>query len=60
VRKQKRRVLVKKSKGKGPVQSLRHRQYNNIKMDLKEIGWEGVDWTHLALDRDMVMNLRVT
>jgi hypothetical protein len=35
-------------------------------MDLREIEWEGVDWTHLAQDRDQwwavvnkVMNLRV-
>jgi hypothetical protein len=34
-------------------------------MDLREIGWEGVDWIHLAWDRDQwtalvntVMNLR--
>jgi hypothetical protein len=39
---------------------------DNIRMDLKETGWEGVDWMHLAQDRDqwwavvnMVMNLRV-
>jgi hypothetical protein len=24
----------------------------NIKMDLTEVGWEGVDWIHLAKDRD--------
>jgi hypothetical protein len=24
----------------------------NIKMDLREIGWEDVDWIHLAQDRD--------
>lgn len=24
----------------------------NIKLDLKEIGWEGMDWIHLAEDRD--------
>jgi hypothetical protein len=35
-------------------------------MDLREIGWEIVDWMHLAQDRDqwlavvyMVMNLRI-
>jgi hypothetical protein len=22
-------------------------------MNIMEIGWEGVDWIHLALDRDM-------
>jgi len=24
----------------------------NIKMGLKEIGWEGVEWVHLAEDTD--------
>jgi hypothetical protein len=39
---------------------------DNIRMDLREIGWEGVDWIHLAQDRDQwwtlvntVMNLRI-
>jgi hypothetical protein len=39
---------------------------NNIKMDLREIGWDGGDWIDLAQDRDQwralaraVMNLRV-
>jgi hypothetical protein len=39
---------------------------DNIKMDLKEIGWDGVDWIELAQGRDQwralvntVMNLRV-
>lgn len=25
---------------------------DNIKMDLKETGWDGMDWIHLAQDRD--------
>jgi hypothetical protein len=33
------------------------------KMDLREIGWDGMDWIDLAQDRDqwraLVMNLRV-
>jgi hypothetical protein len=39
---------------------------DNIKMDLREVGWDGRDWIHLAQDRDRwrvyvnaVMNLRV-
>jgi len=25
---------------------------DNIRMDLEEIGWEGVDWMHLAQDKE--------
>jgi hypothetical protein len=39
---------------------------NNIKMDLRDIGWDGIDWVDLAQDREQwkalvntVMNLRV-
>jgi hypothetical protein len=39
---------------------------DNIKMDVREIGWDGVDWIELAEDRDQwralvntVMNFRV-
>jgi hypothetical protein len=39
---------------------------DNIKMSLREIGWDGVDWIELAQDRDQwralvntAMNLRV-
>jgi hypothetical protein len=39
---------------------------DNIKMDLREVGWDGGDWIDLAQDRDRwracvnaVMNLRV-
>jgi hypothetical protein len=42
------------------------RWVNNIKMDLREIGWDSMDWIDLAQDRDQwralvntVMNLRV-
>jgi hypothetical protein len=44
----------------------RYRREDNIKMDLREIGWEVVDWIHVAEDRDQwrpvvnkVMNLRI-
>jgi hypothetical protein len=60
------RMLVGKPEGKRPLGRPMRRWENNIRMDLREIGWEGVDWIHLALDRDqwwavvnMVMNLRV-
>jgi hypothetical protein len=32
---------------------------DNIKMDLREIGWDGMDWIDLVQDRNTVMNLRV-
>jgi hypothetical protein len=49
-----------------PLGRPRRRWVNNIKMDLGEIGWDGMDWIDLAQDRDQwralvnaVMNLRV-
>jgi hypothetical protein len=40
---------------------------DNIRTDLREIGWEGVDWMYLARDRDQrravvntIMNLLVS
>jgi hypothetical protein len=56
------RVLVGKPEGKRP----RRRWEDGIKMDVREIAWGGVEWIHLAQDRDrwravvnVVMNLRV-
>jgi hypothetical protein len=34
------------------LRSPRHRWKSNIKMDLREIGWEGVNWIHLVQDWD--------
>jgi hypothetical protein len=42
-------ILVGKLEGKRPLRRSRHRWEDNIRMDLKEIRWEGVDWMHLAL-----------
>jgi hypothetical protein len=60
------RILVGKPEGKRPLGRLRRRWVNNIKMDLREIGWDDMDWIDLAQDRDQwralmnkVMNLRV-
>jgi hypothetical protein len=47
------RVLVGKPKGKRPLGRPRHRWEDGIKMDLREIGWGGVEWIHLAQDRDL-------
>jgi hypothetical protein len=46
------KVLVGKPEGKGPLGKPRHRWVNNIKMDLREIGWGSMDWTGLAQARD--------
>jgi hypothetical protein len=60
------RILVGKPEGKRPLGRPRCRWVDNIKMDLEEIGWNGMDWIELAQDRDQwralvntVMNLRV-
>jgi hypothetical protein len=46
------RLLVGKPEGKRPLGRPRHRWLDNIKMDLLEIGWGGVDRIGLAQDRD--------
>jgi hypothetical protein len=55
------RILVGNPEGKRPLGRV-----NNIKMDLREIGWDDGDWLYLAQDNDQwralvnaVMNLRV-
>jgi hypothetical protein len=45
------RILVGKPKGQRPLGSPRRRWVDNIKMDLREIGWDGMDWIELAQDR---------
>jgi hypothetical protein len=59
------RILVGNSEAKRPLGRPRHRWEDNIRMDLREIGWGGMDWSDLAQDRDQwrilvntVMNLR--
>jgi hypothetical protein len=46
------RILVGKPEGKRQLGKRRCRWVNNIKMDLREIGWDGMDWINLAQDRD--------
>jgi hypothetical protein len=60
------RILVGKPEGKRPLGRPRCRWVDNIKMDLREIGWSRVDWMDMAQDRDQwralvntVLNLRV-
>jgi hypothetical protein len=38
------RLLVGKPEGMRPLERPRRRWENNIKMDLREIGWRGMDW----------------
>ena len=47
-------VLVGKPEGKRPLGRTRHRWEDNIKMDLQEVGCEGMDWIKLAQDRDVM------
>jgi hypothetical protein len=37
-----------KSEGKRPPERPTHRWEDNIKMDLREVGWGSVDWIDLA------------
>jgi hypothetical protein len=60
------RVLVGKPEGKRPLGRTRHRWEDNIKMDLQEVGCEGMGWMELPQDRvrwralvNALMNLRV-
>jgi hypothetical protein len=60
------RALVGKPEGRRPFGRPRHRWEDNIKMDLREVVWGGIDWIDLAQNRDRwralvytVMNLRV-
>ena len=60
------RVLVGRPEGKRPIEKLRRRWEENIKMVLQEVRCGGMDWIELAQHRDRwrglvneVMNLRV-
>jgi hypothetical protein len=57
-------ILVGEPEGKSPLGRPRRRWVDNIKMDLRETGWDGMNWIELAQDRDQwrvlvntVMNL---
>jgi hypothetical protein len=60
------RILVGKPEEKRQLRRPRRRWVDNIKMDLREIGCDGVDWMDMAQDRDQwralvntILNLRV-
>jgi hypothetical protein len=46
------KILVGKSDEKIPRRKLRRRWEDNVRMDLRRIGMEGVEWVHLAQDWD--------
>jgi hypothetical protein len=55
-----------KLEGKRPLGRPRHRWVDNIKIDLREIEWDGMDWIDVAQDgyqwralMNTVINLRV-
>jgi hypothetical protein len=57
---------VGKPEGKRPLGRPRRRWVDNIKIDLREMGWNNMDWIDVAQDRDQwralvntVMNLWV-
>jgi hypothetical protein len=59
------KILVGRPEGRRPLGRPRRRWEDNIKMDLREIGFGDVDWIHWDQDRDRwralvntVMNLR--
>jgi hypothetical protein len=61
------RLLVGKPERKRPLRRPRRRWVDNIKRDLREVGWCDVDWIGLAKDRNrwralvnLVLNLRVS
>jgi hypothetical protein len=46
------RVLVGKLEGERPLERARHKWEDGIKIDFKEVDSGGVEWIHLAQDRD--------
>jgi hypothetical protein len=60
------RALLGKPEARRPLGRPRRRWEDNIKMDLREVGWGSMDWIDLVQDRDRwralvntVMNLWV-
>jgi hypothetical protein len=59
------RILTGKPEGRRPLGRPRRRRLNNIKIDLRDLEWDGMNWIDVAQDRDKwrplvntVMNLR--
>ncbi|KAJ4426740.1 hypothetical protein ANN_26539 [Periplaneta americana] len=54
------RMLVGRPEGKRPLGSPRRRWGDNIKMDLREVGYDGRDWINLAQGTTKIYNSRST
>jgi hypothetical protein len=52
--------LWESHKERDPLEGPRCRWLDNIKIDLREIGWGGTDWIDLAQDRDQWRALAIT
>jgi len=50
-------LLVDRPEGKALIRRPGHRLEENIKMDIKKLGWAGMDWIDQAQDRDFGMCL---
>jgi hypothetical protein len=46
------KLMVEKPERKKPIETPQCRLENDTKMDVRKIGLEDVDWTHLTWDRD--------
>jgi hypothetical protein len=46
------RILVRKPEGKRPLGRPKRTWVDNTEMDLRETGWDSIDWIELAQDRD--------
>jgi hypothetical protein len=47
------RILVGKPESKRPLGRPRRRWVDSVKLDLREIGWRGMDWIDLAQNKDL-------
>jgi len=60
------KMLIRIPEEKTPLVRARHKWEDNIRVDLREVGWENVEWMHLAQGRDQwwnhvntIMNLQI-
>jgi hypothetical protein len=46
------KIMVRKAEGTRPFRRPRHKWEDTIRIELREIRWEVIDWIHLAQDRE--------